>query len=583
MNIISPLLTPVLRKLTASILDAINGGSPAFTPASLFGASDTGGWWDLDDDMDTKLQWCIDNPGYTNASFRAQFPNHALFQDSAGTTPVTAVEQPLGMVLDKSKGLVLGAELVDTANDFTAWVVPANNTKDGDDGAVHITYVDNASGGHVYLTGVSGLSSDMVVGKTYRVSMKVKVSSGGSVQVRSMFATTGTVYIVTSTTYIEYISYQTVTNNTNYISVTLLDAGEEVWIKDISVKEIAGNHRTQATTGSKPKWSARKNLLTYTEDFSNAVWGVFNGTKLGNTVIDGVPCTEVSFDATLGASIEQNLAAIGVIQTLNVRVRAKTTPIKLRVLFGGNDAGATVDIPLAWTDLQGTANGTANANAVAVRNGETVAKSFYIARAQCEYGSTATTYQSVVTATDYNAIGFPKGCKYDGVDDGMATASIDFTATDKMSVCAGVQKLSDAAIGCVVELSNGSTGLNAFRLQWPSATGVNIGFSSGGSISTYASVAGPASPSSSVLTGLGDISGDSTLLRRNGVVGATNTGDQGTGNYGNTPLYFGRRGGTSQPFTGQENQSFVINRILTAPELTQLEQFIATKSGVVLP
>ena len=35
-----------------------------------------------------------------------------LFQDSAGTTPVTAVEQFVGLQLDKSKGLVLGPELV---------------------------------------------------------------------------------------------------------------------------------------------------------------------------------------------------------------------------------------------------------------------------------------------------------------------------------------------------------------------------------------------------------------------------------------------------------------------------------------
>ena len=46
-----------------------------------------------------------------------------LFQDSAGTTPVTAVEQPVGLMLDKSKGLALGAELV-TNGDFatdTGW------------------------------------------------------------------------------------------------------------------------------------------------------------------------------------------------------------------------------------------------------------------------------------------------------------------------------------------------------------------------------------------------------------------------------------------------------------------------------
>ena len=43
---------------------------------------------------------------------------------------------------------------------------------------------------------------------------------------------------------------------------------------------------------------------------------------------------------------------------------------------------------------------------------------------------------------------------FDGVDDFLQTNSIDFTATDKVNLFAGVRKLSDAAIGMVVELSN---------------------------------------------------------------------------------------------------------------------------------
>lgn len=37
-----------------------------------------------------------------NTEFMAQYPQHALFQDSAGTIPVTNIEQPVGLVLDKS-------------------------------------------------------------------------------------------------------------------------------------------------------------------------------------------------------------------------------------------------------------------------------------------------------------------------------------------------------------------------------------------------------------------------------------------------------------------------------------------------
>ena len=36
-----------------------------------------------------------------NSDFMAQFPNHTLFQDSLGTTPVTGHMQPVGRVLDK--------------------------------------------------------------------------------------------------------------------------------------------------------------------------------------------------------------------------------------------------------------------------------------------------------------------------------------------------------------------------------------------------------------------------------------------------------------------------------------------------
>lgn len=55
----------------------IGGGAASFTPASLFSSGEQGLWYDPSD-MST------------------------LFQDSAGTTPVTAVEQPVGRMLDKS-------------------------------------------------------------------------------------------------------------------------------------------------------------------------------------------------------------------------------------------------------------------------------------------------------------------------------------------------------------------------------------------------------------------------------------------------------------------------------------------------
>ena len=48
-----------------------------------------------------------------------------LFQDAAGTMPVTGAGQAVGLILDKSRGLVLGGEMVvngDFSDDLTGWV-----------------------------------------------------------------------------------------------------------------------------------------------------------------------------------------------------------------------------------------------------------------------------------------------------------------------------------------------------------------------------------------------------------------------------------------------------------------------------
>lgn len=67
------------RAVTAAYLGsrAVWSGTPAWSPSALFAAGEQGLWYDPSD-MST------------------------LFQDSAGTVPVTAMEQPVGKILDKS-------------------------------------------------------------------------------------------------------------------------------------------------------------------------------------------------------------------------------------------------------------------------------------------------------------------------------------------------------------------------------------------------------------------------------------------------------------------------------------------------
>lgn len=101
---------------------------------------------------------------------------------------------------------------------------------------------------------------------------------------------------------------------------------------------------------------------------------------------------------------------------------------------------------------------------------------------------------------------------------------------------------------------------------------------------SYASVtSGYARPSLNVLTGLGDISGDSAILRVDGSAVATSTADQGTGNYGNYPLNIGARdSGASLPFDGHLYGLIVRGASSDATEISNTETYLANRSGVTL-
>lgn len=173
---------------------------------------------------------------------------------------------------------------------------------------------------------------------------------------------------------------------------------------------------------------------------------------------------------------------------------------------------------------------------------------------------------------------------FDGVDDGLATPSINFTGTDKVTVVVGLRKLSDAAAGSFVEL--GTSGANTFGGRAPvSAAANNYNAMSAGSAVAQANVteASVAAPNTSVIATLGDIAADSLVMRINGVQRATSAADQGAGTYQNGILYIGRRGGTALPFNGRIYRMIVIGRALNATELARAEKWCAAPAGIVLP
>lgn len=199
-------------------------------------------------------------------------------------------------------------------------------------------------------------------------------------------------------------------------------------------------------------------------------------------------------------------------------------------------------------------------------------------------------YQRVGAATDYDTSGFPPYLAFDGSDDAMATSAINFSATDKMSMFAGVRKIGSAA-SMLVE----------FSADWNSNQGTFVaGVNTDGTITTttdvfasrgtaaantnqFAVSGGFAAPVSLVYTNTANISGGLTTIRINGAASGTNgTGGQGTGNFGNHPLYIGARNNAASFLNGRLYSLIVLGRAATAAEIVSTERWVGAKAGVVL-
>jgi hypothetical protein len=172
---------------------------------------------------------------------------------------------------------------------------------------------------------------------------------------------------------------------------------------------------------------------------------------------------------------------------------------------------------------------------------------------------------------------------FDGIDDWLATSSIDFSSTDKINLFAGLRKLSDAAVGVFCETSTIPSNNNgAFSLIAPSGANDRYSFGSRGSIYVSVLRIGYPAPVTSVLTCVGDIASDVCRISVNSSNTGTTTTDQGVGNYGNYPLYIGRRGGISSPFNGHFYGLIIRGALTTSALTTATEKWLASKTGVTL-
>jgi hypothetical protein len=171
---------------------------------------------------------------------------------------------------------------------------------------------------------------------------------------------------------------------------------------------------------------------------------------------------------------------------------------------------------------------------------------------------------------------------FNGTSTGYSCVS--FTpGADKVQMFAGVRKLSDAAAGVIVETSATSTSNNGtIALFAPNGTAVP-GYSSRsrGTVLADAVVStGYASPVTSVLTGIGDIAADTSILRVNGTQVASVATDQGTGNYLAYQAFLGARAGTSLFLNGRIYSLICrFGANLSAATISSVEKWVNERTG----
>ena len=170
---------------------------------------------------------------------------------------------------------------------------------------------------------------------------------------------------------------------------------------------------------------------------------------------------------------------------------------------------------------------------------------------------------------------------FNGVNQWLQTNSIDFTYGDKMFVAAGVRKLSDAATGMLTELSvNLNANAGSFYVLAPNTSGANTyAFVTNGTAQAPTIGTGYGAPITNVFAAVGNISGPNAVMRVNGTQVAQSTASQGTGNYGNYPLYIGARAGSSLWFNGRLYGLVVAGKQASAGEITSCERYLNQRTG----
>ena len=238
-----------------------------------------------------------------------------MYQDAVGTVPVTAVEQTVGLMLDKSRALALGSELKQSALAKIIGTAPVA-TFNAATGVGTVNRVDIANQSFIVF-------NDAVGKKWYKVS--ITNNSAVSISLRNAVMTgidTTLATIQPNTTFSGYVYVAS-----GFLLSVAASMGECGFTVN-SIKEIAGNHAYQSTSSMRPLLVASPQRLDY--DIADDKLITTLPTQLtGCTMIRSVPNvgTQILTGQTIPATYNDNTDHCGLIVINRALTPSETSTI----------------------------------------------------------------------------------------------------------------------------------------------------------------------------------------------------------------------------------------------------------------
>lgn len=228
------------------------------------------------------------------------------------------------------------------------------------------------------------------------------------------------------------------TNHALYCGVGTWTGPMDIYLKDVSVKYIQGNHAWINSSGQRPTLSARRNFLYDTSSVGDTSSGTWSNVGTGPTVTlndalapnGNMEASTLAFTVTGGGNRLQQFQPINFPDSVE-----GISSIYLRGTVGGEEIvlwdgwGSQVmhTLTTSWQRYSSTAAVINSHNILLYANSGT--PTIEAAMPQSEMGNVATLYQRSKSETDYDT-NFPKYLDFDGVDDNLGIVYPSSLSTD---------------------------------------------------------------------------------------------------------------------------------------------------------